>query len=148
VSESEPIAAPPPPPAPPHRSSSAKWTAVFLVFIAFGSGILVGFFGEHILRTRFSRHIPPRAAHFLVNRLDRRLDLTDDQKKKIEAIIARRHARMNQIWDSARPRIEAEIEATNNEIASILTPEQRVKFEAIKMRVNRGRMPGRYRTGD
>ena len=117
-----------------------------LVIAAFIAGILVGILGTHLVRG--GRHIPPRAAHFLAERLDRRLDLSDEQEKKIEEIIARRHARMNAIWESARPRIHDEIEATNTEIASILTPEQRVKFEAIKMRVNTGRRPGRYRSGD
>ena len=129
------------------RNSSAKWIASVLVLAAFLAGILVGILGTHLVM-RGGRHIPPRAAHFLAERLDRRLDLTDEQEKKIEEVIARRHARMNAIWESARPRIHDEIEATNNEIASILTPEQRVKFEAIKMRVNTGRRPGRYRSGD
>ena len=52
---------------------------------------------------------------------------------------------MEQIWASAHPRIEAEIQATNDEISSILTPEQRVKFEEIKMRMGRGRL--RRRSG-
>ena len=125
-----------------------KWIAAVVVLAAFASGVLVGVAGSHFFPLHRGRHIPKRAAHFMVERLDRRLDLTDDQEKKVEAIIARRHPRMEQIWASAHPRIEAEIAATNNEISSILTPEQRVKFEEIKMRVNRGRRPGRFRTGD
>ena len=118
-----------------------KWMAAVVVLVAFASGILVGVAGSHLLRSHRPRHIPKRAAHFMVERLDRRLDLSDEQEKKIEAIIARRHERMEQIWSSAHPRIEAEIEATNKEISSILTPDQRVKFEEIKMRVSRGRRP-------
>lgn len=128
----------------------AKWIAAIVVAAAFVSGILAGIAGSHLfmLHGRGREHIPRRAAHFLTERLDHRLDLTDDQEKKVEAIIARRHARMEAIWSSAHPRIQAEIAATNEEISSILTPEQRVKFEEIKMRVNTGRRPGRFRGGD
>jgi Spy/CpxP family protein refolding chaperone len=131
------------------RASRAKWIAGIVVIAAFVAGVLVGVAGSHLLMLHGRRpHIPGRAAHFLVARLDRRLDLTDAQEKQIEAIIARRHARMNAIWDAARPRVGEEIAATNDEIAATLTPEQRVKFEAIKMRVNTSRQPGRYRSGD
>lgn len=115
-----------------------KWIAAIVVVVAFASGILVGVAGSHLLRPR-RPHIPARAAHFMVERLDHRLDLTDEQEKKVEAILARRHERMEKIWASAHPRIEAEIKATNDEISSILTPEQRAKFEEIKMRMGRGR---------
>ena len=126
---------------------SAKSTAVIVVVAAFMAGILVGIAADHLFLMHHPR-IPRHASHMLVSRLDRRLDLTDDQEKKIEAIIARRHERMNAIWAQARPRVHAEIEATNNEIAQVLTPEQRVKFEKIKMRVNTARQPGRFRSGD
>ena len=141
MSESEPVTPP--------RRSNAKWLAALVVVVAFVSGVLVGIAASHFMMRRGHRqHIPKRAAHFMAERLDRRLDLTDEQEKKIEAIIARRHERMEQIWGSVHPRVRAEIDATNNEIAAVLTPEQRVRFEKIKMRVNSGRQPGRFRTGD
>jgi Spy/CpxP family protein refolding chaperone len=126
---------------------SAKSAAVVVVIAAFVAGVLVGIAASHLLLLHHLR-IPPRAAHMLMERLDRRLDLTDAQEKQIEAIIARRHERMNAIWAEARPRVHAEIEATNVEIARVLTPAQRVEFEKIKMRVNTGRQPGRFRSGD
>jgi periplasmic protein CpxP/Spy len=147
MSESEPVT-PVTTPTPPRRTN-AKWIAALVVIVAFATGILVGIAASHLMMRRGHRpHIPGRAAHFMVERLDRRLDLTDEQEKKIEEIIARRHARIEQVWGSVRPRVRAEIDATNDEIAKILTPEQRVAFEKIKMRVNGGRPPGRHRGRD
>jgi Spy/CpxP family protein refolding chaperone len=126
-----------------------KWIAAVIVLAAFVSGILAGIAGTHVFLHRGGRpHVPRRASHFMVERLDHRLDLTDEQERRVEAILERRHEQMEKIWASTHPRIEAEIKATNDEISSILTPEQRVKFEEIKMRMGRGRRGGRFRTGD
>jgi periplasmic protein CpxP/Spy len=116
-----------------------KWIAAIVVVVAFVSGIVVGVAVSHFARHGRGPHFPRRATHFMVQRLDHRLDLTDEQEKRVEAIIHRRHQRMESIWSSAHPRIEAEIKAANDEISAILTPEQRVKFEAIKMRMGHPR---------
>jgi Spy/CpxP family protein refolding chaperone len=78
---------------------------------------------------------PPHVTKFIVNRLDRQLDLTDEQRTKIEAILDRRHERIRAIMEQTHPRVRAEVEQTNAEIEAILTPEQRVKFEKLKMRL-------------
>lgn len=142
MSESEPVT----PLTPTTPSANTKWIAALVVVVAFVSGVLVGIAASHFMMRRGHRpHMTKRAAHFMVERLDRRLDLTDEQEKKIEAIIARRHARMEQLWGSVHPRVRAEIDATNKEIATVLTPEQRARFEKIKMRVG---PPRRHRGRD
>ena len=84
----------------------------------------------------------------MLNRLDRRLDLTDAQRKQVEEILRRRHARINAMWSGVRPRVRAEVDATNAEIAKVLTPEQRAKFERMRMHLGDryGRPGGRERT--
>lgn len=137
MSEIEPVI----PVTPPPRRT--KWIAALIVAGAFVAGVLVGIAATHLLLHRgHRRHMPGRASHFMAERLDRRLDLTDEQEKKVKEIIARRHARMDQVWGSVHPRVRAEIDATNDEIAKILTPEQRAKFEKIKMRAHTGRFRG------
>ena len=127
---------------------STRWIAAVVVAAAFVAGVLVGVAGAHFFLLHHRPRVPHRAAHFMVERLDRRLDLSDEQEKKIEAIIQRRHERMNAIWSESRPRVRAEIEAANAEIAQVLSPEQRTKFEALKMRMEGGRPPGRFRGGE
>ena len=84
-----------------------------------------------------------------VNRLDRRLDLTDAQRAQVEQIIRRHHARIDGMWDDLRPRMHAEIAQANAEISRILTPEQRAKFERLKFHVGgrSGSPTDRERTG-
>jgi Spy/CpxP family protein refolding chaperone len=116
-----------------------SWTkntllAVVVLVLTFVAGMAAGVFGAHM-------HIlygGPGAARFpraMVNRLDRRLDLTDAQRKQVEEIVNRRHANIDAVWGGARPRVRAEIEAANEEIARVLTPEQRARFEKMRMRM-------------
>lgn len=79
-------------------------------------------------------------AQFLVKRLDHRLDLSPQQEAEIEKILERGQQRISAVWGEARPRVRQEIERTNAEIERLLTPEQRVEFQKIKMRIgHRGR---------
>ena len=118
--------------------------AVVLLVLTFGAGFIGGAAAHHLV---FSHRetIPPFAMHAIVNRLDRRLDLTDAQRKQIEEILRRRHAKINAMWTDVRPRVRAEIEATNAEIVRVLNPKQRAKYEKMRMHLLHPR--GRERTG-
>jgi Spy/CpxP family protein refolding chaperone len=136
VSATEPVSLPPAP-----RRSSALLTtliAAIVVLLAFGSGILVGFFADRYVIFHHGMHVPPFATHMMMRRLDRRLDLTHEQRAQIQQIIERHATRMETELAAMRPRVNAEIRATNEEIAAVLTPEQRAKFDKFKLR------PGPY----
>jgi Spy/CpxP family protein refolding chaperone len=116
-----------------------SWTkntllAVVVLVLTFVAGMAAGIFAAHM----HILHGGPGAARFpraMVNRLDRRLDLTDAQRKQVEEIVNRRHANIDEVWGGVRPRVRAEIEAANEEIARVLTPEQRARFEKMRMRM-------------
>lgn len=117
-------------------TSRVKWIAGLVVVAAFVSGIIVGMAADRFLMIRGRRdHLPARATSMMVERLDRRLDLTDDQRTRIEQILRHRHARINAMWSDVRPRVRGEVEATNTEIDAVLTPEQRERFAEMKMRM-------------
>jgi len=118
--------------------------AVVLLILTFGAGFIGGaavhhLFGEH------RGNIPPFAMHAMVNRLDRRLDLTDAQRKQVEEILERHRANINAMWAGVRPRVRGEIDAANAEIVKVLTPEQRAKYEKMRMHLLHQR--GRERMG-
>ena len=118
--------------------------ASIIVMVTFVAGAFTGIFVDHFL---MRAHRPgPRAhraaAHIMLSRLDRHLDLTDDQEKKIDEILRRRHDRITEMWEGVRPQVSKEIEATNAEIERLLTPEQREKFQKMKMRL--GPPPGGF----
>lgn len=118
--------------------SATKTTvvAVLVLLLTFAAGFIGGAAAHHL----FIGHregLPPMPA--MLNILDRRLDLTDAQRKQVEEILTRRRTRINAMWANVRPRVRAEVEATNAEIEKILTPEQRAKFERMKMHLSRRR---------
>jgi Spy/CpxP family protein refolding chaperone len=105
--------------------------AAVVLGVTFVAGAVVGILGDRLLHRR--RGIPEFATHALVSRLSRHLDLDDAQRQKVTEIIARHHARINSFFAGVRPRVREEIEAANREIEVVLTPEQRKKFEQMKM---------------
>ena len=106
--------------------------AVLVLLLTFGAGFIGGAAVHHIwIAHREQLH--PFAMKAMLNRLDRRLDLTDAQRTQIEEILRRRHTRINETYAGVRPRVRAEVDATNAEIMRVLTPQQRAKFEKMRM---------------
>lgn len=120
-------------------ATRTTFIAIVVVVLTFVAGMTAGFFASHMIIL----HGGPGAGYFpttaLVNRLDRHLDLTDAQRAQVEQILRRRHQRIDQLWSETRPRVNAEISRTNAEISAVLTPEQKAKFEKLKMRFHRRR---------
>jgi len=106
-----------------------------VVIAAFLTGILVGVAGDHLyllhFRGRASRFAPDR----MTERLAGELNLTQPQKTQVLQIIERHRAKIDAVMSSVRPQVRQEIEATNAEIETILTAEQRTKFATIRMHV-------------
>jgi hypothetical protein len=71
----------------------------------------------------------------MMRRLDRNLDLTPQQEAEVTRILRKHHERVGALWGGVRPQVRREVELTNAEIQRLLTPEQRTKFERIKMRL-------------
>lgn len=130
------------PAAPPARSN-AKVVATIIVVIAFIAGLLVGAVGDRIWAFRHPRGPHgPFAANRIVERLSRELDLTPQQKAQVSAIVAAHGKKMDAVWSAIRPQIRAEIDAANREISAVLTPDQREKFDKLRMRLGPRRGPG------
>ncbi|HKR62483.1 MAG TPA: hypothetical protein VJZ00_02025 [Thermoanaerobaculia bacterium] len=121
--------------------------AVLVLAVTFVAGAVVGIFADRIFHR--GHGAPEFATHMLVRRLSHHLDLNDAQRKKVTEIIDRHHARINSFYGTIRPRVREEVEQANREIEALLTPEQRAKFEKLKMHLGhppRGRRPGTERT--
>ena len=125
--------------------SATKTTiiAVLALVLTFTVGFVAGFAVHRVMGPPGPGH--PAAPRMMLRHLDFRLGLTDAQRTQIEAILERRHERINEIRDTTRPRMLAEINAANAEIEKVLTPEQREKFASMRLRL--GHPPGRGRRG-
>jgi hypothetical protein len=120
-------------------ASSTRLLAAFVVVVTFFVGAVVGAFAVHAWLLRFG--LPQHSAQFITRRLDRRLHFSNEQRAQVIEIVDRHERRIAVIWSNVRPSVHQEIESANIEIDRVLTPEQRVVFGQIRMRL----MP---RTGD
>lgn len=113
-----------------------------VIVLAFICGALVGVVADHAYlfhsRRLIPSHFPAHVPRVFVDHLSRALDLTPPQRVAVEQILERRHARLAAIWTNVRPQVTREIDETNAEIDKLLTPEQRAKFEKVKMRMTQG----------
>ena len=117
--------------------SKTRTTAVVVVIVAFIAGFIVGVAGD---RFYLFRHFPPRhmsefVAHRIVDRMDRELHFTPQQKAQVQQIIDRHRVRIDALMSGVRPQVRQELDATNAEIEKILTPDQRVQFSKMRMRM-------------
>lgn len=115
-------------------ATKTTFVAVLMLVLTFGAGFIGGAAAHHLYSHREGR-IPEFAMHALVNRLDRRLNLTDAQRRQVEAIVKKHHANINHAWSDVRPRVRKELEAANAEIVKVLTPEQRKKYAKLRMQL-------------
>ena len=124
------------PPAPSRRRSILL--AAVVVVLAFGAGVIAGVVGDRVYLATHERILPRGGIEFvgkhLLHRLDRRLDLTDEQEAQVQAIIERRTQRMLGSWNEVHKTFHDELNAAHTEIAEVLTPEQRAKFEEMQRR--------------
>ncbi len=129
----------------PSTSSSARTTAILLVAIAFVAGALIGFAGGRvysIYHGPFRGHGADFIRDRMLKHLDRELDLTPQQHAQVAQIMDRHHKRMDEIAAGIRPQMRQEIDAAGREIEAILTPEQKQKYQSMRLRMDR-RMPHR-----
>jgi periplasmic protein CpxP/Spy len=64
--------------------------------------------------------------------LSKDLNLTDDQKAKVQPIIDQTKPQMEAIHREAMEKMHALMESTGAQIRPLLTPEQQTKFDAMK----------------
>lgn len=113
-----------------------------MVVIAFIAGLFVGVAGDrvYLFRSRqlMDRHRPQFVSRRVVERIDRELHLSPQQRSAVQQAVERHHARIGGIMNGLRPQMRQEVEAANAEIEKVLTPEQREKFGKMRMHI-RGR---------
>lgn len=121
--------------------------ALFLI------GALAGALATHLYYARQLQRPggpPAMAAERFAMRLERQLELTAEQKQRIDEIIRESHEESRALREQLSPEVRAHMERTHERILEILTPEQREKFEEVRRR-NRRRFdqfflgPGRGR---
>jgi hypothetical protein len=67
----------------------------------------------------------------LLARMERKLNLTPEQKSRIEQIFQESHERMQKIWEPVHPLARQEFQRVREEIRAELNPEQQQKYEEV-----------------
>jgi len=74
---------------------------------------------------------PAAREEHILKRLSRDLDLDSRQREQVRAIVHETHIGIRQVRSHSRPQVEALLEQGQSRISTLLSPEQRVKFERI-----------------
>lgn len=123
------------------------WSAVLAVFVV---GAIVGGLSATALIRGHYVHImksgPPRGVHKpIAERLTADLGLTPDQRADVERIVQDFEPRFREFEERTRTEVRAVMSEMEMQIREILTPEQRVKYDAgiKKMREEMDKRGGR-----
>jgi Spy/CpxP family protein refolding chaperone len=66
-----------------------------------------------------------------LQKLNREIQLTDEQRERIEEIIKEGQDRNRQLWNRVLPEIRREMQTTRERIRGVLEPEQVRRFEEL-----------------
>lgn len=143
----------PAPPTPPKRGLSPRIVSVVVLLAVFGVGILGGIvLDRHHLHRELGRRggWRDRERHGSFSDSDHRrrwgmmakkLDLTPEQQAAADSIFAQRSRQLTALRQGVEPEMKRIMNEARSQIDSLLTPEQKAKFDAL--RKNRGRGMGR-----
>ncbi len=109
--------------------------AAMLVATFVLGGLLGGSLTSFAERKAHESSRRPRPTY--VERLAQDLDLNQEQKDRIQAVLDRHQPTMDSIWTEIRskfPQMESERVTVRQEVFAILTPEQQARYNAIIQR--------------
>lgn len=97
-----------------------------LVAVTFLVGGLAGAALDRVLTTDLGDH---PAAEAPQGHIIDQVEMTAEQRARIDGILERRSERMKAAWAEISPRLEAITDSARHEIMQVLTPEQQVEYE-------------------
>ena len=130
-----------------NRTSMRLWAGLFVLMV-FSAGLAAGFVVRPWLDPDPSRRgrgeaRPSARTESLLDRLDARADLSDDQRRRLLEVFEASRLRFREINGRVREQFQAERAQMNTEIANILTAEQMQVYENEIVRTGRERR-GRF----
>ncbi|MCL4785169.1 MAG: hypothetical protein KJ070_00035 [Verrucomicrobia bacterium] len=88
-----------------------------------------------------------------LEKLDREVSLSPEQRERVEQIIHEGQERNGQLWERIAPELRKEIAETRRQIQAVLRPEQRARFDELmkqrpQRRTDEPNPPDRFRLRD
>jgi adenylate kinase family enzyme len=118
---------------PTQTRKKSRWKLILLGLVILFCGMVIGagitFHAGNVMMFRAISQNGEMAER-VTKHIDRDLDLTDEQRFQVAKIVAHRISVFKNILiDDAYPRIKEQFELLHGEVASILTEEQKIKWE-------------------
>jgi Spy/CpxP family protein refolding chaperone len=106
-----------------------RWRMAFFGLVILLAGLVIGI-SSTLMVVRHGERVHPWGPGFpsgtiIMRDLQRYLDLSPEQVKKIEAIVKKRMQKLEQLREEARPKVAEQLKLMNEEISAVLTEEQR-----------------------
>jgi hypothetical protein len=126
-----------------------SWKVILATIVIFGAGVITGgLLVDHVQRQPHHHAggppAPPPGPSPLPNpfhpdvlnkqfveQLDDKLDLSPDQKQKIQKIISQGQQNTRDLWKLVSPPFRNILQDTRQQIREVLTPDQRKEFEIL-----------------
>lgn len=128
-----------------------RWRMAFFGMVILLAGIVIGGASMMILAPQMLIKPPPGPEFsplMMIPPLRAELGLTDEQTEKIKPIMDKHMGKLNQIRMDARTEIGDTLKQMNDEIAAILTDEQKEIWQRGLDRLDRELHPGDWRRGE
>jgi hypothetical protein len=128
-----------------------RWRMAFFGVVILLAGIVIGGALMMILAPQMLIKLPPGpefSPQIMIPPLRAELGLTDEQTEKIKPIMDKYMSKLNQIRMNARTEIGDTLKQMNDEIAAILTDEQKEIWQRGLDRLDRELHPGDWRRGE
>ena len=112
-----------------------RWKLVSGLLLVFVLGILAGAFGTRIyLKDRFAhlRKDPKARQAFIMGKLSKELELTPDQKIKVEKIVEQTGAKRREFYLKNRPEIKRIMDEGFAQIKKELNNDQQKKLDVLR----------------
>ena len=124
------------------------WKLVAGVTLVFILGLLVGSVGTgfYLKHGQPPPSQDPKArAAFIMKKLSKELELTQDQKVAIEKTVAQMTERLHEHFVHTRPEVKKIIDESFSQIKKELTEDQKAKLDVLREKFERRRPSGRER---
>ncbi|MBI4596008.1 MAG: hypothetical protein HY730_06475 [Candidatus Tectomicrobia bacterium] len=117
---------------PSQTPKKSRWKLVLLGLVILFCGMVIGAgITFHVGHVMIFHAISPNGemAGRITKQIDRDLNLTDEQRSQVDKIVAHRVSAFGSILIEAYPKIKEQFELLHDEVAPILTEEQKLKWE-------------------
>lgn len=124
-------------------SRAAHWKAALVLALVLASGIGLGIAIDRAFLARRGA-LPPGEfmSPWRMGRMLARLDLTPEQRARVDSILALRRQDLSRVREDVRPELERIRIATEADVRAVLTPEQARRFDRHLERIRRFGRPG------